>query len=115
MARRDERAYPQRSVSEEQRSQWVVSAKTLRAAGLLPVAGVGSAVTADYGDAPASPPWPPPKSLAAGPLSILKQALRVAVFPNFATLQLNLPSGVPAVVPVIRGRSPRERKPVMVP
>jgi len=90
VARRDERAYPQWSVSEKERSQRAVSAQTLRAAGLLPVACVGSAITARGGDALAcvgsaitarggdalaSPPWPPPKSLAAGPLSISKQAL----------------------------------------
>ena len=40
------------------------------------MAGVGSAVTARYGDAPASPPWPRPKSLAAAPLVILKQSLK---------------------------------------
>src|SRR5437879_6320980 len=34
MARRDEGAYPQRSVTEEQRSQPALGAKTLRAAGL---------------------------------------------------------------------------------
>src|SRR6185295_3503598 len=66
MARRDEGAYPQRSVTEEQRSQAALSPKTLRAAGLLSVAGVGSLVTAHCGDAPPSPPWPQPKSLAAG-------------------------------------------------
>ena len=49
--------------------------KTLRAAGLLPVAGVGSFLTARCEDARNSPPWPRPKSLAAGPLLILKQAL----------------------------------------
>ena len=51
------------------------SAKTLRAADLLPTARVGSAVTARCGDAPASPPWPSPKSLAAGPHGVFKQAL----------------------------------------
>src|SRR5436309_13849392 len=66
----------QRSVTEEQRSQAAFSAKTRRAAGLLAAAGVGSALTARCGDARASPPWLRPKSLAAGPLSILKQALR---------------------------------------
>jgi len=63
------------SVTEEQRSQAAFSAKTLRAAVLLAVARVGSPVTARFGDAPASPPWPQPKSLAAGPHAILKQAL----------------------------------------
>jgi len=67
MARRDERAYPQRSVSEEQRSQTAFCAKTLRAAGLLSAACVGSALTARCGDARAEPPWPQSKSLAAGP------------------------------------------------
>jgi len=46
MARRDEGAYPQRSVTEEQRSQTAFCPKTLRAAGLSPVAGVGSFLTA---------------------------------------------------------------------
>jgi Putative transposase len=73
--RREEGAYPQRSVTDEQRSQRAVSAKTLRAAGLLPVACVGLAVTAHCGDAPPSPPWPPPKSLAAGPLWVVGRAL----------------------------------------
>ena len=65
----------QRSLSEEQRSQRAFSAKTLRAAGLLSGAFVGSALTARCGDARTSPPWPRPKSLAAGPRPILKQAL----------------------------------------
>jgi len=46
------------------------------AAGLLAVGCVGSVVTARYGDAPSSPPCPPPKSLAAAPLAIFGQALR---------------------------------------
>ena len=88
MARRDERAYPNGSVSEEQRRQTGFAAKTLppssrraglrrtsRAARLLPVARVGSALPARSGDAQASPPWPPAKSTAAGPLSIFRQAL----------------------------------------
>jgi hypothetical protein len=50
------------------------SAKTLRAAGLLTVAGVGSVVTARCGDAPTSPPWPQPKSLAAAFLGVFKKA-----------------------------------------
>src|SRR5438445_9730385 len=66
----------QRSVTEEQRSKTGFCPKTLRAAGLLPVAGVGSLLTARCGDARNSPPWPRPKSLAAGLLLILKQALR---------------------------------------
>ncbi len=44
MARRDEGGYPQRSPTEEQRSQPALSFTTLRAAGLLAVARVGSAV-----------------------------------------------------------------------
>src|SRR6266542_4062080 len=75
LARRDEGGYPQRSPTEEQRSQPAFSAKTLWAAGLLSVACVGSALTARCGDARSSPPWPQSKSLAAGPHAILKQAL----------------------------------------
>src|SRR5260221_1474276 len=63
------------SVTEEQRRQTAFCPKTFRAAGLLPVACVGSLLTARCGDARNSPPWPRPKSLAAGPLPILKQAL----------------------------------------
>jgi len=51
------------------------SAKTLRAAVLLPAASVGSAVTARCGDAPTSLPWLQPKSLAAGRHGIFRQAL----------------------------------------
>ena len=66
------------SVSEEQRSQAAFCAKTLRAARLLPVAGVGSLLipTCRDGDARNSPPWPRPKSAAAGPPLIFRQALR---------------------------------------
>src|SRR6266705_4311657 len=67
---------PGGSSTEEQRSQTAFSAKTLRAAGLLSVAGVGSFLTARCGDARHSPPWPQPKSLAAAPLVVSKQALR---------------------------------------
>ena len=56
-------------------ARWPVCAKILRAAGLLAAAGVGSALTARCGDARASPPWPQPKSLAAGPHAIFKQSL----------------------------------------
>ena len=37
--------------------------------------GVGSVGPARFGDAPSSPPWPKPKSLAAAPLAIFRQAL----------------------------------------
>src|SRR5258706_14447524 len=67
---------PGGSSTEEQRSQTAFSAKTLRAAGLLSVAGVGSFLTAHCGDARNSPPWPQPKSLAASPLVVSKQALK---------------------------------------
>src|SRR5260370_33752119 len=67
---------PSGSSTEEQRSQTAFSPKTLRAAGLLSVAGVGSAVTTRCGDAPASPPWPQSKSLAAAPLVVFKKALK---------------------------------------
>ena len=49
-----------------------------RAAGLLGVGGVGSVVTARFGDAPPSPPCPHPKSLAAAPLLVCNQALKLA-------------------------------------
>ena len=65
------------SSTEEQRSQTALCTKTLRAVGLLSLAGVGSVVTARCGDAPPSPPWPKPKSLAAAPLVIFRQALRL--------------------------------------
>jgi hypothetical protein len=74
---------PGGSSTEEQRNQPAFGAKTLRTAGLLPVASVGSAViptSRDFGDwpvrlaLPAAPPWPRPKSLAAAPLVIFRQA-----------------------------------------
>jgi len=43
----------------------------------LSVACVGSVLTARVGDARTSPPWPQPKSLAAGPRAIFGHALRV--------------------------------------
>jgi hypothetical protein len=49
--------------------------ENLPAAGLLALPGVGSVGTALFGDAPSSPPWPKPKSLAAAPLAIFRQAL----------------------------------------
>src|SRR5882724_5354319 len=66
---------PGGSSTEEQRRQPAFSPKTLRAAGLLAVAGVGPVVTARCGAAPTSPPWPQPKSPVAAPLVVLKQAL----------------------------------------
>ena len=63
------------SLTEEQRSQTAFCSTTLRAAGLLAVGGVGSVVTARFGDAPPSPPCPQPKSFAAAPLVVFKQAL----------------------------------------
>ena len=66
------------SSTEEQRSQAAFGATTLRAAGLLAVDCVGSVVTARCGDAPPSPPYPHPKSLAAAPLPVCSQALKLA-------------------------------------
>ena len=75
------------SSTEEQRRQTAFCPKTLRAAGLLSVARVGSVGAARCGDAPTSQsaqygngplcglPWPQPKSLAAAPLVVFKQAL----------------------------------------
>src|SRR5438552_17088013 len=100
MARRDEGGYPQRSLTEEQRSQPAFSAKTLRAAGILSVACVGSDLTARCGDARSSPSWPRSKSLAAGPHAILKQALRL-----IATVLVLVPrnwiAGVRGIVSII--------------
>src|SRR5208282_6917712 len=66
------------SSTEKQRSQPAVCSKTLRAAGLLAVGGVGSVViptSRDRGQTHSSPPYPHPKSLAAAPLAIFRQAL----------------------------------------
>src|SRR3989442_14759517 len=73
---------PGGSSTEEQQSQTAFSPKTLRAAGLLSVAGVGSFLTARCGDARNSPPWPQPKFLAAAPLVVSKEALRRMGFIN---------------------------------
>jgi hypothetical protein len=85
---------PGGSSTEEQRRQTAFAQKTLREAGLLPVAGVGSVVTARCGDAPTSQsaqyescplcglPWPQPKSSASEPLVVFKQALRPPPFQN---------------------------------
>jgi hypothetical protein len=64
------------SSTEEQRGQPAFVSKTLRAAGLLALGFVVAGVTARNGDAPPAPPRPKPKSLAAAPLSILRQTLR---------------------------------------
>jgi len=50
--------------------------KTLRAAVLLAANGVGSSITARYGDALASPPCPQPKSIAAELSLVFQQAPR---------------------------------------
>ncbi len=91
----------QRSATEEQQSQPAFSAKTLRAAGLLSAACVESAVTARCGDAPASPPWPRPKSLTAGPHAILKQALRYRIQGQG---QSPSQTGAPASSPQLRSK-----------
>ena len=70
---------PRGSSTEEQRSQAASCAKTLRVAGLSVLACVGSAVTARCGDVPTSPPWPNPKSHAAAPRAIFRQALKAEV------------------------------------
>lgn len=64
------------SSTKEQRSQPAFAAKTLRAAGLLPLGFVVAGVTARCGDAPPTPPRPNSKSLAAAALPIFRQALR---------------------------------------
>src|SRR5947209_6543738 len=89
---------PGGSSTEEQRSQTAFSAKTLRAAGLLSVAGVDSFLTARRGDARNSPPWPQPKSLAAVPLVVSKQALT-------AFLSFGCPSWLRAALPLLGERA----------
>jgi hypothetical protein len=74
------------AVTEEQQSQTAFCAKTLRAASFLPVACVGSFLTARCGDARNSPPWPRSKSFAAGTIRISKKT----------------PSGAPLVVGLTR-------------
>src|SRR5439155_21920330 len=90
------------SLTEEQRSQTVFSVKTLRASSLLPVACVGSAVTARCGDAPASPPWPQSKSLAAAPLRVFKRAVSRCGSPNRQRSQPRGSGPGPLAVLVIR-------------
>src|SRR6266851_4947722 len=74
---RDDGAYPSAVCDRGATKPEAFSAKTLRAAGLLSGACVGSAVTAHCRDAPASPPWPQPKSLAAESHAFLKQTLKI--------------------------------------
>jgi hypothetical protein len=78
------------------------SQKTLREAGLLPAAGVGSVVTARCGDAPTSQsaqyescplcglPWPQPKSSASEPLVVFKQALTTICSPVARKFNFNV-------------------------
>ena len=68
---------PRGSSTEEHRSQTAFCAKTLWAAGLLPLGGVGLVVTARCGDPPTAPPCPQPKSLAAARRAVFKQALKL--------------------------------------
>ena len=77
MARREEGAYPKRSVTDEQRSQPALSTKTLRATVLFEWGVVGSAITDRSGSAQASPPSPTQKSLVAVPFLFFGQALRM--------------------------------------
>src|ERR1700720_207718 len=88
MARRDEGAYPQRSVSEEQRSQTAFCPWPALALSLQPAAEMLGARAEST-----SPPWPRPKSLAAGPLPILKQALKRDLSVEPRTIFPQAPSG----------------------
>ncbi len=67
---------PGGSSAEEQRRRPALAAKTLRAARLLPLGYVVTGGTARSGDASPAPPRPKPKSLAAAPFPIFRQALR---------------------------------------
>ena len=93
--------------------------KTLRAVGLLSVACVASVVTARCGDAPlasparTSPPWPPPKSLAAGLHGIFRHALRLAGPNSLAlgiTTGLRSSGAVPRPRATDRGASGKSRR-----
>src|SRR5260370_2889525 len=61
---------PGGSSTEEQRSQTAFSAKTLRPAGLLSPAGIGSSLTPRRRDAPTPPPRPHPNSPPPPPHNI---------------------------------------------
>src|SRR6266702_1795637 len=81
---------PGGSSTEEQRSQTAFCPKTLRAAGLLSVAGVDSFLTARCGALrAATAPWPQPKSLAAAPLVVSKQALSQSRAPRLVAARVN--------------------------
>jgi len=67
---------PRGSSTEEQRSETALAAKTLRAACLLALDFVVADVTARCGEVPSAPPRPKPKSPAAAPFPVCKQALR---------------------------------------
>ncbi len=64
------------SSTEEQRGQAAPAAKTLRAAVLLKPDFVVASPAARCGDAGLAPPRPAPKSPAAAPLPIFRQALK---------------------------------------
>jgi len=68
---------PRGSSTEEQRSETALAAKTLRAAFLLALDFVVADGTARCGDVPSAPPRPKPKSPAAAPFPVFKQALRI--------------------------------------
>ena len=78
MARRDEGEYPRWDLRLRSNEARRPSPRTLRAAGLFCPwpALTRLAQAARCGDAPASPPWPRPKSLAAAPFRIFRQALK---------------------------------------
>jgi hypothetical protein len=78
--------------------------RTSRATGLLAVGRVGSVVTARRGDAPPSPPCPHPKSLAAAPFAILRQALT-----PFMTWQTAPASSFRKGLASIRSEQPKTR------
>ena len=67
---------PRGSATGEQQRQTGLGAKTLRVTALLPWSFVVAFVTARYGDAPTAPPRPRPKSPAAAPFPIFRQALK---------------------------------------
>ena len=80
----------------EQQGHVIMERKNLSSTGLLTVGGVGSGVTARCGDAPTSPPGPRPKSLAAVPLGIFRQALKE--IPRAGSVLLATTLGQPQMV-----------------
>ena len=79
MARREEEADPQRSVTDKQRPQWDLHSRTVRAAGLSGLDCVGSGGTDRRRTAPPLTALPNLKFPSLRPLPIFRQPLRSEV------------------------------------